>query len=61
MRNLGHGQSVVFCASPEVDRDIRRLLADEGHCYAWHKRVLIIYVQCLANLIYFVLSVTSSD
>lgn len=25
MRNLGHGQSVVFCAPPEVDRDIRRL------------------------------------
>ena len=25
MRNLGHGQSVVFCAPPEVDRDILRL------------------------------------
>ena len=25
MRNLGHGQSIVFCAPPEVDRDIRRL------------------------------------
>ena len=25
MRNLGHGQSVVFCAPPEVDRYIRKL------------------------------------
>ncbi|KAF9473711.1 hypothetical protein BDN70DRAFT_362759 [Pholiota conissans] len=25
MRNLGHGQSIAFCAPPEVDRHIRRL------------------------------------
>ncbi|KJA23151.1 hypothetical protein HYPSUDRAFT_138178 [Hypholoma sublateritium FD-334 SS-4] len=25
MRNLGHGQSIMFCAPPEVDRRIRRL------------------------------------
>ncbi len=43
-----------------VSEKLRGILADEGHCYAWHKRVLIINVQCLANLIYFVLSVTSS-
>lgn len=51
LRQLGTTQSVVFCAPPEVDHDIRKVCqlrwldyVDSGHCVRW-----LLEMTCRAN------------